>query len=111
MVLSCGTPNRDELATQRQAAPNQTATVAGNASLGNRRGEQRRASAAERNRRTAIPSNSPVAENRCGVGAALPGRSQLSGDGRSVGHLGKQRWRETKPGKKGSERTHERETP
>src|SRR5947209_19953148 len=97
MVLSGGTPHGDELATQGQATPLKAATFVGSASLSNRGGEQHRASAAGRNRRAAIPSHSPVAENRYGARAAVLGRTEVSGDGRRARHFGEQRWREAQP--------------
>ena len=84
--------------------------LAGGASRSNRGCEQCRASSAARNRRAALQRNSPVAENRCGAGAAVPGRTELSGDGRRARHLRKQRGREAESGEKSSERTDERET-
>src|SRR5580704_16797471 len=69
VLLSRGTAHRVELAAEGPATPVKTAAVAGSASLNARHERQRRASSASRDRWTALRSDSPIAENGCGIGA------------------------------------------
>src|SRR5262245_27097110 len=73
VVLSRGPPNRDELAAQGQAAPDEAAITAGCAGPGNRRLEQRRASTAAGNCGAALHGNPPIAESGRGLGFVVPG--------------------------------------